>query len=407
MSVPDVKLVLGTAMLLVPSITCVSPREAPEVSERADSGARAGVGEARQALCFGRTITNVLVLPETFHWEDAGHLLRVAEGFGPRTLSVSVSASVTPAVRVLSTVTPRQPPLATPSRPASSRALNNFWPFPALSEDEPSGFFQPFPGMPGGFPGGDDDTLGPQPSTGMSGSGGGWSYQPAPGMPGGGTWGPQPSSSATSGGDMSSGAQPGPLDDCVPSDEQITKAVGFDVSATVALDATSVLFVPTAALARVSAYPVYQQYTWDIVSTTGWNWETRAAETVVVGSGIAYRPIGIYFDTDLIYDLAAIGGGLIDPGPYVDPGGNGGNGGAGNGSTPGDDGGGGGAGGAGGNGATGGAGGNGATGGAGGNGATGGAGGNGATGGAGGGATSGAGGAGTQDGSGGPWIIDP
>ncbi len=142
---------------------------------------------------------------------------------------------------------------------------------------------------------------------------------------------------------MSSGAQPtsGPLDDCVPSDEQITKAVGFDVSATVALDATSVLFVPTAALARVSAYPVYQQYTWDIVSTTGWNWEAHAAETVVVGSGIAYRPIGIYFDTDLIYDLAAIGGGLIDPGPYVDPGG--GNGGAGNGSPPGDDGGGGGA----------------------------------------------------------------
>lgn len=380
MSVPDVKLVLGTAMLLVPSITCVSPREAPEVHERADSGARAGVGEARQALCFGRTITNVLVLPETFHWEDAAHLLRVAEGFGPRTLSVSVSASITPAVRVLSTTAPRLPPPRPVARATGSRALNNFWPFPALSEDEPFGFFQPFPGMPGGFPGGDDDTLGPQPSTGMSGSGGGWSYQPAPGMPGGGTWGPQPSSSATSGGDTSSGAQPGPLDDCVPSDEQITKAVGFDVSATVALDATSVLFVPTAALARVSAYPVYQQYTWDIVSTTGWNWETRAAETVVVGSGIAYRPIGIYFDTDLIYDLAAIGGGLIDPGPYVDPGGNGG---GGNGSTPGDDGGGGGAG-AGGAGATGGG---------------GGAGGNGATG--------GAGGAGTQDGSGGPWIIDP
>ncbi|WP_437550553.1 hypothetical protein WME97_07175 [Sorangium sp. So ce367] len=330
MFVPDVKLVLGTAMLLVPSITCVSPRDASEVPERADSGVRAGVGEARQALCFGRTITNVLVLPETFHWEDAAHLLRVAEGFGPRTLSVSVSASVSPAVRVLSTVTPRVPPPA--ERTRASRAPNNLWPLPALAEEDPFGVFQPFPGAPGGT-----GTWGPQPSTGMPGSGGGWSYQPAPGMPGGGTWGPQPTS-ATPGDDTSPGAQPtpGPLDDCVPSDDQITRAVGFDVSASVGLDATSVLFVPTAALARVSAYPVYQQYTWDIVSTTGWNWETHAAETVVVGSGIAYRPIGIYFDTDLIYDLAAIGGGLIDPGPYVDPGG--GTGGAGNGSTsPGDD----------------------------------------------------------------------
>ncbi|WP_441288404.1 hypothetical protein ACSRUE_41645 [Sorangium sp. KYC3313] len=325
MFVPDVKRVLGTAMLLVPSMTCVSPREVSEVPERADSGVRAGVGEARQPLCFGQTITNVLVLPETFHWEDAAHLLRVAEGFGPRTLSVSVSASVSPAVRVLSTTAPRVPPPRPVVRARGSRAPNDLWPFPALSEDAPFGFFQPIPGMPGG-----DDTWGPQPSTGMPGSGGGWSYQPAPGMPGGGTWGPQPSS-ATSGGDTSSSAQPtpGPLDDCVPSDDQITRAVGFDVSATVALDATSVLFVPTAALARVSAYPVYQQYTWDIVSTVGWNGETHAAETAVVGSGIAYRPIGVYFDTDLIYDLAAIGGGLIDPGPYVDPGGAGGAGGAG------------------------------------------------------------------------------
>ncbi|WP_437907770.1 hypothetical protein WME95_07735 [Sorangium sp. So ce327] len=332
MFVPDVKLVLCTAMLLVPSITCVSPREASEVPERADSAVPAEVGQARQALCFGMTITNVLVLPETFHWEDAAHLLRVAEGFGPRTLSVSVSASVTPAVRMGITTTPAPrvpPPPATRTR--ASRAPNNLWPFPALAEEDPFGVFQPFPGAPGGF-----GALSPQPSTGMPGSGGGWSYQPAPGMPGGGTWGPQPSSatSGTPGGDTSAGAQPtpGPLDDCVPSDDQITRAVGFDVSATVALDATSVLFVPTAALARVSAYPVYQQYTWDIVSTVGWNWETHAAETVVVGSGIAYRPIGIYFDTDLIYDLAAIGGGLIDPGPYVDPGG--GAGGAGNGTTP-------------------------------------------------------------------------
>ncbi|WP_437744808.1 hypothetical protein WMF39_07200 [Sorangium sp. So ce1504] len=392
MFVPDVKLVLGTAMMLVPSITCVSPREASEVPERADSGVRAGVGEARQSLCFGQTITNVLVLPETFHWEDAAHLLRVAEGFGPRTLSVSVSASVSPSVSVVHTITPTNPEPA--ARTTGSRARNDLWPFPALSEDDPFGVFQPFPGMPGGgdtwgpqpAPGMPSGTWGPQPSTGMPGSGGAWSYQPAPGMPGGGTWGPQPSS-ATSGGDTSPGAQPtpGPLDDCVPSNEQISKAVGFNVSATVGLDATSVLFVPTAALARVSAYPVYQQYTWDIVSTVGWNWENNAAETVVVGSGIAYRPIGVYFDTDLIYDLAAIGGGVIDPGPYVDPGN--GAGGAGNGSIPGNEEGGGGAG-------------------AGGAGATGGAGGDGATGGAGGGAgaNDGAGGAG---GAGGPWIIDP
>jgi hypothetical protein len=416
MFVPDVKLMLGAAMMLVPSLTCVAPRETPEPLERA-GGVRAEVGEARQPLCFGLTITNVLVLPETFHWEDAAHLLRVAEGFGPRTLSVSVSTSVTPAVRVLTTSTPIQPAASA----TGSRALNNFWPFPAIPHDDTFGDFQPSPGIPGsgslwgsqpssGMPG-SGSPWGSQPSSGMPGSGSPWGSQPSSGMPGSGSpWGSQPSSgmpgsgsqpsagtggsgsqpSSGMGGDNTTpGAQPasGPLNDCVPSNEQISKAVGFDVSATVGLDANTVFFVPTAALARVSAYPVYQQYTWDIVSTVGWSWDNNAAETAVVGSGIAYRPIGVYFDTDLIYDLAAIGGGLIDPGPYVNPGS--GAGGAGNGSTPGADGGGGADGNTGGGGA----------------GATGGAGGASA-------GTTGSGAGGADDtggtgGAGGPWIIDP
>ncbi|KYF94799.1 hypothetical protein BE20_05490, partial [Sorangium cellulosum] len=121
---------------------------------------------------------------------------------------------------------------------------------------------------------------------------------------------------------------------CAPTLSDISAAVGFSVSENVTLQASSVYFVPTAAYARVSAYPVFQKITWDIVSLGGWNLGIGPAGGVVVGSGVVLKPVGVYFATYRIYDLAAMGGGVLNPGPILDPptNGAGGNGPGGNGA---------------------------------------------------------------------------
>ncbi|MGK3968202.1 hypothetical protein WMF38_29075 [Sorangium sp. So ce118] len=369
MFVPDIKVTLGTAAMLVSSITCVGPREAPGSADR--GGVRAEIGEARGPLCYGLSIANVVVFPETYHWEDPAHLLRVAEGFGPRTLDVAVAVSVLPSVSITSTITPTNPQPSSGS--TGSRAPTNR---------------RPSPGMPGeGMPGEGMPWVA-QPSPGMPGGGMPWVAQPSPGMPGGGMPGDAQPSPGMPGGGMPGDAQPSPgmAGNCTPSNAQISEALGFSVTESIALTASSTFFVPTAAFARVSAYPVFQKITWDVVSVGGWSWGGGASETVVVSSGVALKPVGVYFATYRVYDLAAIGGGVISPGPFLDPGGVG--------AGPGDDAG---AGGAGGAGDAGGAGGVGDAGGA------GGAGGAGDAGGAGG-AGGGIGGTGGAAGSGGWWI---
>jgi hypothetical protein len=68
--------------------------------------APARLGAARQQFCFGPAITNVLVDPVLYHWEDPDHLLEAAEGFGPRTVGLDVAVSVSPTVTVVITRTP-------------------------------------------------------------------------------------------------------------------------------------------------------------------------------------------------------------------------------------------------------------------------------------------------------------
>ncbi|MDI1476510.1 hypothetical protein [Polyangium sp. y55x31] len=166
-----------------------------------------------------------------------------------------------------------------------------------------------------------------------------------------------------------------------PADSDISKAVGFNVSEQFTLEANSTILVPAFGYARLEAYPLYQPIVWNIVC---------GRHGLTFGSGIVYKPIGVYFATSGVNCLP---GGPIVCSPGAGAGGAGGSGGAGGAGGSG------GAGGAGGSGGAGGAGGSGGAGGAGGSGGAGGAGGSGGAGGAGG--SGGAGGAQQNSGSGG------
>ncbi|WP_437678875.1 hypothetical protein [Sorangium sp. So ce131] len=361
MFVPDGRITLGTAMVLVPSLTCVGPREAPEIAD--SGGVHVEVGEARGTLCYGQAIANVIVLPETYRWEDPAHLLSVSEGFGPRILDVAVSTSVQPSVTVTGTATNSFTPPS--SQPSSGTAG-----FPGAGLGFPGGFYPgaSFPGagflgMPGAggapvgnlpgtpgsgvFPGtpgapgsraptdgqpwwnmpGDGAAPGYPPSWGMPGNGAAPGYPPSWGMPGNGTapndqppWGNPGNGTAPN--DLPPWDMPGSSlsGGCVPSSSDISDAVGFSVTESITLQASTSYFVPTAAFARVSAYPVFQKVTWDIVSVGGFAWGAGPSGTsVVVGSGVVLKPIGVYFSTDRIYDFASMGGGVISPGPILNP----------------------------------------------------------------------------------------
>ncbi|KYF71723.1 hypothetical protein BE17_05425, partial [Sorangium cellulosum] len=91
------------------------------------------------------------------------------------------------------------------------------------------------------------------------------------------------------------------------------------MSESITLEASTSYFAPTAAYARVSAYPVFQKITWDIVSLGGWSFGVGPAGGVVVGSGVVLKPVGVYFATYRAYDLAAMGGGVVSPGPILNP----------------------------------------------------------------------------------------
>ena len=176
-----------------------------------------GLGETQEAYCASHSIVNVLVAPGTYHWEDSAHLLNSAEGFGPRTIGISVSDSISPSASESSTYT--------------------------------------------------------------------------------------------------------------PSDSEISSSVGYDISASFAIDASTTVFVPFGAYARIQAYATFEMTTWDIIGTNC----IGAADT---GTGVSYKPVGVYFKTCEALDCS-LGGGVVGGGPILSgsaPGGTGGAGGGGTGS---------------------------------------------------------------------------
>ncbi len=136
------------------------------------------LGHADEALAPGFFIGNVVVDPASYHHVSPAELLTSAEGAGPRTLDVSVSASVSPEISFTGTCTS-------------------------------------------------------------------------------------------------------------PTNSQLSTALGYSVTDTIVLTGDSSVLVPVNAYARVDAYPLYQRATWQIIGPGG----------VVAGSGVALKPIGVWFDT--------------------------------------------------------------------------------------------------------------
>ncbi|MDI3282755.1 hypothetical protein, partial [Polyangium sp. 15x6] len=113
-----------------------------------------------------------------------------------------------------------------------------------------------------------------------------------------------------------------------PADSEISKAVGFNVSQEFTLEANSTILVPAFGYARLEAYPLYQPIVWNIVC---------GRHGLTFGSGIVYKPIGVYFATSSVEcvpggpvcSLDAGAGGAGGAGGNGGAGGAGGNGGAG------------------------------------------------------------------------------
>jgi hypothetical protein len=75
-----------------------------------------------------------------------------------------------------------------------------------------------------------------------------------------------------------------------PTDSQLSTALGYSVSTSIILAADSSVLVPINAYARVDAYPTFQRATFQIVGQ-------NCPGTIVVGTGSALKPVGVYFET--------------------------------------------------------------------------------------------------------------
>ncbi|MFT3765288.1 MAG: hypothetical protein QM820_07205 [Minicystis sp.] len=72
--------------------------------------------------------------------------------------------------------------------------------------------------------------------------------------------------------------------------KSLTHAVGFSVTATISLTASTVVLVPTGAYYRIEAYPEYEVIDWQLrADACGPNAD------FLVTTGTVYRPIGIHF----------------------------------------------------------------------------------------------------------------
>ena len=93
---------LFVAILAISAGACSDAHGDPPT--KMDDGRDLGV--TQEAYCTSHSIVNVVIAPGTYHWEEPAHLLNSAEGFGPRTISISVADSISPSASESSTYTP-------------------------------------------------------------------------------------------------------------------------------------------------------------------------------------------------------------------------------------------------------------------------------------------------------------
>jgi hypothetical protein len=194
------------ALLVLHAAACSDSRDEAGTKPGETNDPR-GLGTAQDAYCTNHAITNVVVLPGTYHWEDPLHLLNSTEGFGPRSLNLTITDSISPSASESSSYT--------------------------------------------------------------------------------------------------------------PTSSEISSSVGYDISASFSIEAASSILVPFGAYARLEAYATFQMTTWDIVGTNCFG-------APDAGTGVSYKPVGVYFKTCQAY-ACLMGGGAIGTGPIPSyPGGSGG-----------------------------------------------------------------------------------
>ena len=179
------------ALLAISTASC-SDSQRP-CSPADDSGVLRSIQEG---YCASHSIVNVTLAPGTYHWEDPLHLLTSAEGFGPRSLSLTVADSISPSASESSTYT--------------------------------------------------------------------------------------------------------------PSNSEISSSVGYDLGATFELDASTSILVPFGGYARVQAFASFAMTTWDIIGT-------NCVGAVDGGTGVSFKPVGVYFKTCEALDCS-LGGGVVGGG---------------------------------------------------------------------------------------------
>lgn len=92
-----------------------------------------------------------------------------------------------------------------------------------------------------------------------------------------------------------------------PTNSDLSRALGYDVTETIELSADSSVLVPVDAYARVDAYPSWQKATWVIQGPGPFHF----------GGGTVYKPIGVYFDTCGCIGPDPCGAGCIRGFPYA------------------------------------------------------------------------------------------
>lgn len=88
----------------------------------------------------------------------------------------------------------------------------------------------------------------------------------------------------------------------------VQRAVGFSVTQSIDLDATSLVQVPTDAYYRLEAYPTYQVVRWDLRADA-----CGFSPDALLTSGAAYRPVGI--DFRVMAHVSGAWNALRPPGP--------------------------------------------------------------------------------------------
>jgi hypothetical protein len=93
-----------------------------------------------------------------------------------------------------------------------------------------------------------------------------------------------------------------------PTNADLSHALGYDVGSQFSVSADSTVLVPLYSYARVDAFPTFQRTRYQVVGF-------GCPAEVVVGTGVAMKPVGVYFETCGVIGTDPCGVGCVDGRP--------------------------------------------------------------------------------------------